>query len=534
MTTLNNNDKICVVAIAKNEERFLEEWISHYLSLGVDAIHIYDNESDDKTAEMIKAIGERFPVFYKYWENPVSQSPQITAYNDFLQNSSSEYKWVGYFDLDEFLVIKTGQKSIHDVLNGLPDDVSAVAVNWLTFGTSDVETRDYSLVRSTFRYGPSRSFGNNHHFKSFIRPDRMETMRIHHGQVKSGSYVHPNGAPIEMPKKAGLSALIEHSVLQLNHYQTKSREDFWAKIQKGRVCKRVGDPLKTRENPEEMLAKLDRMDEKYTEIDFNEAEFLAYMEKVSGKPVDASGAAPKPELKDELLVTNVNGLDIYYRDNATDLRVIKSSMMRGEFDIIQRLVTSTPNKFIIDAGGYIGTASIMLAQMFPDSVIVCVEPSSSNYAVMKQNVRRFPNVIPLNAALVGVSRDLHLFDRRTGPWGFTVVEKPTDKATVDTIETVKGLTVPEIMERFGAKGVDVLKVDIEGGELELFQNSSEWVDRVGAILVELHDRIVPGCTEVFDKKTAGMKPMLTRGEKRFTYNENYFGVSGQTAEAIAV
>ena len=41
-------------------------------------------------------------------------------------------------------------------------------------------------------------------------------------------------------------------------------------------------------------------------------------------------------------------------------------------------------------------------------------------------------------------------------------------------------------------------MDIEGSERGVLANSSTWIDRVDALVVELHDRKAPGCTAAFE------------------------------------
>ena len=39
---------VVVCAMAKNEHKYINEWVAHYLGLGVDKIYIYDNDDLDK------------------------------------------------------------------------------------------------------------------------------------------------------------------------------------------------------------------------------------------------------------------------------------------------------------------------------------------------------------------------------------------------------------------------------------------------------------------------------------------------------
>ena len=58
------------------------------------------------------------------------------------------------------------------------------------------------------------------------------------------------------------------------------------------------------------------------------------------------------------------------------------------------------------------------------------------------------------------------------------------------------ITVQDILAQSGAARIDLLKLDIEGAERELFSDAcEEWLPKVGTLVVELHDRYVPGCAE---------------------------------------
>src|SRR5262249_49323663 len=63
---------------------------------------------------------------------------------------------------------------------------------------------------------------------------------------------------------------------------------------------------------------------------------------------------------------------------------------------------------------------------------------------------------------------------------------------------VSAITVSDILHQIDADRIDLLKLDIEGSELELFsRNTDEWLDRIQMIAIELHDRFRPGCAHAF-------------------------------------
>jgi hypothetical protein len=67
--------------------------------------------------------------------------------------------------------------------------------------------------------------------------------------------------------------------------------------------------------------------------------------------------------------------------------------------------------------------------------------------------------------------------------------------------------------------IDLLKMDIEGGEKNVLENSSDWIDSVRAMAVELHDRICMGCTRAFYIATKDFKIFEKHGEKIIAYRD---------------
>lgn len=71
-----------------------------------------------------------------------------------------------------------------------------------------------------------------------------------------------------------------------------------------------------------------------------------------------------------------------------------------------------------------------------------------------------------------------------------VNEVHKDGSTYEVIS----LGVKEVAQEFEHFHIDLLKLDIEGAEKEVFlHGSEEWLDQVDVIAVELHDRLEPGC-----------------------------------------
>lgn len=161
-------------------------------------------------------------------------------------------------------------------------------------------------------------------------------------------------------------------------------------------------------------------------------------------------------------------------------------------------------RFIIDGGANVGYASIYFANRYPDADIVAIEPNIGNFEILCENVRNYPKIQPLRAGIWN-NRGILAVDDSLGSWGCTVSEVfPNETAENNAADCADALTLDDIRIRSGHERIDILKLDIEGAERELFSAPCRsWLALTDAMIIELHDRIKPGCTEALEHAIRG-------------------------------
>jgi FkbM family methyltransferase len=183
--------------------------------------------------------------------------------------------------------------------------------------------------------------------------------------------------------------------------------------------------------------------------------------------------------------------DVVIRNLTTDLQCLEKVFVRREYE----LPFDISPRVIIDAGANIGMATLYFTAKYPDARILSIEPESSNFEILRRNCGNLPNVSLINAALWPDPGPLSIRDPQAGKWAFSVEERNGQNGGTDSVATV---TIPQILRQLGVKKIDLLKLDIEGAELELFSRGPEiWLDCVRLLVLELHDRIRPGCAQAF-------------------------------------
>jgi FkbM family methyltransferase len=203
----------------------------------------------------------------------------------------------------------------------------------------------------------------------------------------------------------------------------------------------------------------------------------------------------------------VDGFHVYVRTNSSDLLVAVSSLQDKEYD---HIVLADP-KVIIDGGANIGTSSLYFAAKYPNARVFAIEPESGNFALLVRNTKNYKNIVPIKAAIWGSLGARTVQNRCTGHWGFTVSD--TSNRVEPTGQEIDCVTIESLMKEHGIAAIDLLKLDIEGGEKDVLEKSAAWIDAVGTISVELHDRICMGCSRAFYLATKDFKNFEKHGEK---------------------
>lgn len=184
------------------------------------------------------------------------------------------------------------------------------------------------------------------------------------------------------------------------------------------------------------------------------------------------------------------------RLRTSDVSVFEEIVIRGQYALPLPVEPET----IVDAGANIGLASIYYANRYPKARIVAVEPEPSNFDVLLQNVRGYSNILPIQAALWCRDGYVTLNAEQGSDAGKSKVGFTVGKG--DGL-LVRAITIPTLMQEAHISSIQLLKVDIEGAEKEVFEDARDWIDVVSCLAIELHDRFKSGCREAVTAATEG-------------------------------
>jgi FkbM family methyltransferase len=202
---------------------------------------------------------------------------------------------------------------------------------------------------------------------------------------------------------------------------------------------------------------------------------------------------------------------LFVRLATTDVYVFNSIYREGQYDWDFPVAP----RVIVDAGAYTGLSSAFFAMRYPDALIIAIEPDEQNFELLLHNTASFSNVHAIRAALWSESGSVCLMDPGVGSWGFRLngsADSSGPVAATPSAKSIRAITVTDVLREYELERIDLLKLDIEGSEKEVFVNSDPWIGYVDAICLELHDRFKAGCSRAFFKAVDDFPIELRRGE----------------------
>lgn len=205
-------------------------------------------------------------------------------------------------------------------------------------------------------------------------------------------------------------------------------------------------------------------------------------------------------------IYKVKGIDCPFelRPGTTDLDVLLQIVGDRQYDISLNI---DPD-YILDGGANIGLSALYFAQKFPEATIVAVEPNKGNFEMLLKNTANNPNIRVCNAGLWDRETYLEIMNDQASEWAYEVKESHSPTG-------LKAFSIQEIANLFGIPHFDIVKLDIEGSEKEVFEaHCMEWLSKVKVLMVELHDHMRPSGTHTV------MSQLVKRPFDMFLKDEN--------------
>ena len=208
--------KTAICVMIKDENDYLDEWLSYHLNLGIDEIFLYEDRDSKSHLDIVKPYGDRvhlnsIDVIFDSKRYNKNNRFQLILFNYFPEMYRDKFDWILFIDLDEFLILK---KPLHELLKEY-DDKSGILFKWKFYGASGHVNKPTGKVMDNFTKHVITTHSWGWNCKSFINCKNFKRWKKEIHEVDGGVY-----------------PLTESGFHKgwINHYFTKSWEEWKTKI----------------------------------------------------------------------------------------------------------------------------------------------------------------------------------------------------------------------------------------------------------------------------------------------------------------
>jgi FkbM family methyltransferase len=166
-----------------------------------------------------------------------------------------------------------------------------------------------------------------------------------------------------------------------------------------------------------------------------------------------------------------------------------------------RIVESKSRRIrtILDCGANIGVETLRFRLHHPQAEIIAVEPDPDNFALLASNCRNCARISALHGAVWSKDTQLYVHRSPDGNPESSAVEE------IGSGPCVAGYSIDSLRMLRGWSQIDILKLDIEGAEHELFSGNIDWLERVNCLIFEVPDSDKPGTLQLIFEKLKGQQ-----------------------------
>lgn len=257
----SDRNGLAIVAILKDEEKNILEWVRFHTAAGARFFVIYDNQSTDKTVEILRNALPPDSLIVIPWEMHTEDAKsgmilprQILAYCHAISTFGSNFRWMTFIDIDEYLV----PKSHPNLLKALDElkEFSNISLNWTMFGFNGHQDIPDGLTVKNYKnraanpVAPEFNFIN---FKCIVDPCKVTVVSTHKFETSDMGANSANDVGVLAHNKFRKKpSFLSDTNIQLNHYYTFSKSELDAKIARGGVSGSKGN---AHENRVRLIAK---------------------------------------------------------------------------------------------------------------------------------------------------------------------------------------------------------------------------------------------------------------------------------------
>jgi hypothetical protein len=225
----NKKYNLCIMAIFKNEQDYMKEWLDYHIDQGFDHFYLYCNDLQINNYVYLNNYKEYITLIeWTTEKNDINGTIQRKAYTDCIKTYNNEYRYIMMLDLDEFVVNTMGQKVIEYINSLSHNNVSAIKIPRFNFGSNGHLIKPDGRVMDNYKQREKicssyKTLANSNYINTNKKFYGVHDFNLFdHGKIYNTYFSYNNGG---FPSKCHKDDINETPLI-INHYYTKSYEEY--------------------------------------------------------------------------------------------------------------------------------------------------------------------------------------------------------------------------------------------------------------------------------------------------------------------
>lgn len=231
----------------RNEGPFILEWVAYHRSIGFTDIVVCTNDCVDGSPDLLDRLQALGLLTHLAHTVATGEKAQLAAYRRAeALPVVRDADWAMVLDGDEFLNIHVGDGTVPELIDAVPE-ATAFLINWRLFGHSGHDRWSPDFVAERFTRAALPDDPVNLSFKTlFTKIDAYGCKLMPHQPLfadkdRMAELVTVDGAGRRLPERFAAAegflqsepGTVSFALAQVNHYNTRSREDYLVKHHRG-------------------------------------------------------------------------------------------------------------------------------------------------------------------------------------------------------------------------------------------------------------------------------------------------------------
>lgn len=231
--------KVCVCTLGKEENRYIREFVKHYHNYDIDTIFLYDNNeiNGENFEEVIKDYIDMGFVKIVDWRG--KNKSMIRVWNDCYLNNYDYYDWLIFYDIDEYIYLKNYTSIKAFLSEPRFQKCPKIYLNWVIHTDNNLINYDNRTLHERFpevEINAKKKNNNSYGSVKTILKGHIPNVRITRMHIFSRDIKGCNGfGEIAELNSNDHIKNPDYEYYYIDHYYSKSIEEFVEKINKGDV-----------------------------------------------------------------------------------------------------------------------------------------------------------------------------------------------------------------------------------------------------------------------------------------------------------